>query len=327
MKILKRVLIALLLIVAVVVVYVQLSWHKSYDEIALPDLHASTDSAVIARGKYLIFGPAHCATCHVPMDKINDVDQGAVIPLSGGWELAIPPGTFRAPNLTPDPETGIGHFSDGQLARALRHNVRANGDQLFPFMPFQDMSDADIVAIISYLRSQEPVKHEMPQTELSFLGKALTAFGVVKPTSPETEPPKTVAIEPTAAYGGYIANSIANCRGCHTERDLKTGEFTGEPFAGGFAMPADGFTEGYSFVTPNLTPDEETGVMALWTEDAFVGRIKAGRVHRTSPMPWGVFSRMDEVEIRAIYKYLKSLKPVKNQIPKTVFEPGEEIPG
>jgi hypothetical protein len=114
--------------------------------------------------------------------------------------------------------------------------------------------------------------------------------------------------------------------GCHTRRDLKTGEFTGVPFAGGMAFPADKFSEGYTFVTPNLTPDPETGVMSAWNEQGFIDRFRAGRVHKGSQMPWGSFSRMNELELKAVYRYLKSLDPVKNKIERTVYPPGEKLP-
>lgn len=90
--------------VAVLATFLLLSWDKKFDA-PLPDIKASKDSAVITRGRYLAFGPAHCATCHVSIDKYRAVENEEQMPLSGGWELDIPPGTFRAPNLTPDMET------------------------------------------------------------------------------------------------------------------------------------------------------------------------------------------------------------------------------
>ena len=89
-------------------------------------------------------------------------------------------------------------------------------------------------------------------------------------------------------------------------------------------MP-DAFSEGYSFITPNLTPDKETGIMANWDESTFINRMRAGRVHKGSPMPYGAFSRMDDLELKAIYRYLQSLDPVNNKIEKIVFAPGEKF--
>src|SRR5687767_5613504 len=97
-KILLRVLVVLAIIVAGLLIFIFVSWNKKHAA-PYPEIRASSDSMIIARGRYLAFGPAHCASCHVPMDKLKEVDNGLQIPLSGGWELSIPPGTFRAPNL------------------------------------------------------------------------------------------------------------------------------------------------------------------------------------------------------------------------------------
>lgn len=325
LRMLKWAVIILIVLFAGLLAFIQFTYNKTF-EAPYPDISASTDSLMIARGKYLAFGPAHCGTCHVPMNKIKDVENGEIIPLSGGWELPIPPGTFRAPNITPDVETGIGRLTDGEIARTMRHMVGSDGRCIFPFMPFAELSDEDLTAVISFLRSQEPVKNAVKKNELTFLGKAVMAFGMIKPEGTKGTPPKSVAIDSTVEYGQYLANSVANCVGCHTDRDLKTGAFIGTPFAGGFATPPDVFSEGRSFVTPNLTPHKATGIIADWSEKTFITRFKAGLIHKGSPMPWGSFSRMDETDLKAIYRYLHSLEPVENKIEKIVFEPGEKLP-
>lgn len=292
-----------------------------------PDIHASADSAIIARGKYLVYGPMHCAICHVSLDKIPKIEAGEELPLVGGWQLDIPPGVFRSRNLTPDPETGIGKLSDGDIARTLRHGIGSDGRPIFPFMPYQNTSDEDMTAIISYLRSQAPVKNPIQHTEYTFLGKALVGFGLIKPEGPKKTPPKTVIRDSSIAYGQYLANSVANCVGCHTNRDLMTGAFIGEPFAGGLVMPPDTMSKFVSYVTPNLTPDPETGHIVDWSEQQFIDRFRKGRVYEGSHMPWGPFSRIDEVDLKALYRYLQSLTPVKNKIDKIVYKPGEKLPG
>jgi len=325
-KIFLGILAVLIVAILAFVLYVQNAWKNRVFDAPYPDIKASTDSALIERGRYLAYGPAHCATCHVPMDKVRDVEEGLQIPLSGGWELELPLGTFRAPNITPDMETGIGKLTDGEVARVMRHSIGADGRFIFEFMPFQNMSDEDLIAVISFLRSQPPVRHEVPRSEYSFLGKALFSLMKVQPTGPSGTPPKTVPREVSAEYGKYLAYSVANCYGCHTERDLKTGAFTGKPMAGGLLFEPDPFSEGYAFVTPNLTPARNTGIMYSWSEDAFVSRFKAGRIHRGSHMPWGAFSRMDEDDMRAVYRYLRSIEPVENKIEQIVFAPGEKLP-
>ncbi len=326
LTILKWVAASFSLLVICFIVFVSARGGRTF-EAPLPDLIASKDSAAIARGKYLVYGPGHCATCHMPMEKFDKVEAGAEIPLMGGWELAIPPGTFRAPNLTPDHETGIGTFSDGELARAIRYSVRKDGSALFPFMPFQDMSDEDIVAIISFLRSQPPIDNFVEETELSFMGKAAVALGLIGPVYPTTTPPRAVKIDSTLEYGRYVANAIANCRGCHTTRDLKTGAFIGDDFAGGMIMKDDPMAHGYSFISPNITPHPTDGVMTNWSEATFIHRFKSGRIHKGSPMPWGAFAIMTELELKAVYRYLQSLEPAPGKFTKTVFAPGEAVPG
>ena len=318
-KIILKVLALIAVLITGLILFIFSTWDKTHD-VPLPNITASQDSLVIARGKYLAFGPAHCGTCHVPMDKIREVENGLEIPLSGGLEFNTPAGTFRAPNLTPDMETGIGKYSDGEIARALRHSVNPSGRGMFPFMPFQEISDDDLTALVSFMRSQEAVSHDVKRTELSFLGKVISAFGLVKPIGPENTPPKSINKGPTIEYGAYIANNVANCRGCHTERDLTTGASLGIDYAGGLVIPSTN----KKFVTPNITPDKETGVMTNWNEEMFINRFRAGKVHEGTPMPWGSFSRIDEIELKAIYRFLQSLDPVKNKIERTVYEPGEE---
>ncbi len=321
----KIIAVTLGVLLVVLVIYIFLGSGKTFDA-PYPDLSASKDSALIARGKYLAFGPAHCASCHMPMDKIMEVEQGAEFPMSGGWEFKIPPGTLHAPNLTPHKETGIGNYTDQELARALRHSVKRNGKVLFPVMPFQEMSDEDIRAILSYLRSQEPVSNEVEETSYSFLGRALLAFGLLQPQAPKYTPPAAIKIDSTATYGEYVAKNVANCVGCHTPRDLMTGANIGPEFSGGFLFTPDEFSKGYAFISPNLTPDKATGVMANWDEETFINRMRYGRVLEGSHMPWGFYSRMTDIELKAVYRYLSQLDPVENKIEKTVFAPGEALP-
>ncbi len=307
------------------IIYISTSWNKGFD-VPYPEITSSNDSALITRGKYLVYGPAHCATCHVPMDKIMDVENGMEMPLIGGWEIEIPPGSFRAPNLTPDKETGIGNMSDGQIARALRYSISHDDKYLMPFMAFQGLSDEDLTAIISFLRSQPPIRNKIERSEYSFLGKALLAFKAIKPVAPHKTPPHYIVPDSTIEYGSYLANNVGNCMACHTERDMKSGSLVGPTFAGGAYFPPEPFSEGYSFVSPNLTPDPETGIISNWDQQTFVGRFQNGRVYKGSPMPWGSYSRMNETEIIALYKYLHSLEPVNRKVDKITFAPGEDIP-
>jgi mono/diheme cytochrome c family protein len=105
---------------------------------------------------------------------------------------------------------------------------------------------------------------------------------------------------------------VANCAGCHTQRDPMTGAFVGELFAGGMKMEIEEDPKHY-FLTPNLTPDS-TGRLFGWSQEQFLQRFRQGKLIPGTHMPWNSFARMSDTELKAIYKYLKTLKPVKNQV-------------
>lgn len=292
-------------------------WDRTF-EAPYPDIEATTDPEVVEYGRYLVYGPLHCASCHTPKEQWPALAAGETPPLIGGYSITIPPGTFYMPNLTPDPETGIGERTDGELARVLRHGVRADGRVVIPFMEFQELSDADLRAVISYLRSQEPVRHPVPEHELTFLGRAVLALAM-EPKGPEATPPaESPPPAPTVERGAYLAK-VAQCAGCHTRRNNMDGSFIGERFAGGHAFPSEE-DPGTVFVSPNLTPDPATGLITGWSEERFMTRFRAGEVLEGSPMPWSAFSRMHDDDLRALFRYLRSLEPVENDVGSTLQE-------
>lgn len=307
--------IGLLSLVGALASTVAMRWDRPR-EAPLPALQASTDPEVIERGRHLVWGPAHCAGCHGQRERLHEYEQdGTQIPLAGGWELDIPPATLRAPNITPDEHTGIGSMSDAELARALRHGIGRDGNLLFPIMPFSNLSDEDLVAVISYLRAQDPVAHEVPRTEVKPLGKILYAF-VLEPTP--SEAPASMQPAATAEYGEYLAKSVANCYGCHTNRDLATGEFTGEPMAGGLRLEHGGKV----FVPPNITPEGEGSKLAVMDEAAFVARMRMkASTAEGSPMPWISYATMTDVELAALWAYLQSVPSVDADTGPVVLEP------
>lgn len=316
LRILKWVGIVLLVVIVGVVGTVLLRKNRTYDA-PYPDIHASKDSAIIARGKYLVNGPAHCAHCHTPNDQMGKVDAGEIVAMTGGHEFNLGPiGSLYSSNLTSDKETGIGANSDGEIARVLRYGVRRDGKALFNLMPFYDISESDLTAIISYLRTLEPVKNETKENDRTFLANALYAFGAISPEGLKTEGRpailKTVNPDTSVEYGSYLSKYVANCIGCHTDRNLQTGEFTGEPFAGGLKLPCES-DPNLTLVSPNITFDPETGRLANWSEEAFIKRFRTGRLVKESMMPWGPYSRMSDMELKAIYRYLKTVKQVKRE--------------
>lgn len=319
---LKWVGLGLLILIVLFVIFVFARANRTY-EAPYPAITASQDSAVIARGAYIVNGAGHCADCHFAVSELARVGRGEQVPLSGGFSFPSPIGTIYAPNITSDKETGIGDYTDGEIARTLRYGVKKNGHALIDFMSLYDASDEDITAVISYLRTLPPVKTLRKENEWNFMGNAIRAAGLIKPMGDGDVPPAP-PVDSTAAYGRYLASSIANCVGCHTNFDMMTGEKIGVDFAG--QMPMEVFdaqgaiVAGKHVVTPNLTPDPETGRMANWTQDMFITRFRAGRVIEGTPMPWGSFSRMSDLELTALYKFFNSLEPVNAPAPVGVQE-------
>jgi len=311
-KIFKWIGIILIVLIVGLVSTIALRQNIKYDA-PYPNIHASTDSAVIARGKYLVYGPAHCADCHGPAGTEVQVDKGEEVSLSGGKIFKIPIGTIHIRNITPD-ETGIGKLTDEEIARTLRYGVGYDGRALIDFMPFHNTSDDDLTAIISYLRTTEPVKNEIPNHEYNLLGTIIKAL-VIKPVGPNGEVAKSIKQDSSVEYGKYLATSVANCRGCHTERDLKTGAFVGPDFAGGFELESF-VNKNYVFHTPNISPDQKTGHIYDWSEEMFISRFRKGKIIPESPMPWGPFGRMTDTELKAIYRFLKTITPVERKIEK-----------
>jgi mono/diheme cytochrome c family protein len=267
---LKKILIysmaAILLAIVSVFIYVSQAWDKKYTDWPAPDLKSSTDSAVIARGRYLVTGPAHCNSCHVSsIQDFEDSDKGMPIPLKGGVSLPMGPlGAMNTRNLTPDKNTGIGRYSDELIFRMMRHGIRPDGLASLPLlMPFWNMADDDLIAVVSYLRSMEPVENNVPENNWTFIGKAVRALTPTFKPIENPEAPKVAPLmsPPSIARGEYLARYVTNCVGCHTPRDITTYEATGPEFSGGMEFePWPALNKHFNIDTtlwlrtPNITP-------------------------------------------------------------------------
>jgi mono/diheme cytochrome c family protein len=286
----------------------ELRWTRRFSA-PYPAIAATTDPVIVAQGEYIVYAAAACAYCHVPREQWSVLDGGARLPLTGNHLFRLPFGEIYSSNLTPDANTGIGRRSDPELARILRYGVRADGRAAFPLMDIQ-LSDGDLVAVVSYLRSRSGVALAVPDHRLTRFGKALMSFAIAPAAAtarPPIESPSGISIE----RGRYLANNVSSCVACHTDRG-GDGALVGAPFGGGQRMDvAADSTKVY--VTANLTPDAATSVIGRWTEDDFVMRFRSGEAIEGTPMPWGAFARMTEADLRAIYRYLRSLPPVAHQ--------------
>ena len=301
----------------------------TYFKVALPDVGAAPDLKIeatpemLARGEYLANNVVGCVECHSTRD-FNKF-AGPIDPASAGQggelfgSLLGFPGEYYAPNITP---YGIGDWTDGEVFRAVTSGVSKDGHALFPIMPyphFGTMAKEDVYAIIAYIRTLKPVEHTPPASASAF------PMNFIINTIPKAPaftpiPPKEDLIK----YGEYITNA-ALCKDCHTVQ-IK-GEYQMDKYmAGGFNMP---MITGGIVRTANITPDKNTGI-GNWTEEQFVSRFKMYAdssyvPHDVKPgefntmMPWSYYSRMKEEDLKAIFAYLQSIKPIENSIVK--FEP------
>jgi mono/diheme cytochrome c family protein len=286
--------------------FAALTWARQTRQFPLKDVkfEASSDPTVVERGRYLVQGPAHCADCHGARAPSGEPPENTA-PLSGGFEFHLPVGVFRAPNITSDAATGIGRYSDAELARILRYGVRPNGSAVLPFMPFAELADDDLTAVISYLRSTEPVHHAVPAHELNVLGNVVRAW-VIEPVGPKNTPEKHAPRQVDANNGRYLAHHVANCVSCHTRMDMRTGELVGPLFGGG-AEHAAVSGEKKTYLSPNLTPSPRWGWIEGWDQSAFAARLTSGFGREGSPMPWSALKELSNDDARAIYLYLRTL--------------------
>jgi mono/diheme cytochrome c family protein len=222
----RKILLALVglfvLVVAAAAVFVASRQKLTFDA-PYPEIVASADSAVIARGHSIVRDITNCAQCHGDTTQLDALVAGADVPLSGGYTWRIPPGTFYAKNITPDQASGIGRFEDRAIARALRYGVGSDGRALLPFMEMQGLSDEDLTAVVSYLRTQAPVHNMVPAHEYNLLGKIVKATVLANPVGPSAPPPKVSPRGRTLENGRYLVESVALCWACHTQRSEETG--------------------------------------------------------------------------------------------------------
>lgn len=256
--------------------------------------------ARIERGRYLMDSVVACGNCHIARGEKGAplFDKG----LSGGMVFDIPGMKAVASNITPDPETGIGKWTDAQLAKAIREGVRPDGTIIGPPMPvefYRDLSDADLAAIVAYLRAQPAVKNTVAKSEYKI------------PLPPNYGPPvkgvKTPSQKNTVQYGKYLAQ-IGHCMECHTPRDQKGQLVKAQWGAGGQVFPGPW---GES-VARNLTPHESG--LKKWTDEEIAKVIREGvgrdGTPRKPPMAFGWYKNINDTDMKALIAYLRSMKPV-----------------
>lgn len=251
------------------------------------------------RGEY-VFALAEGCGCH---------SEGEAGFNAGGFKFEGPFGVAYSRNITPDPETGIGKWTDQEIATAIRTGKSKDGSQLFPIMPyhiFTGMADQDVADLIAYLRTVPPIKNDVPDDQL-------------KAPAPPFTPKQPPATAPTAglARGEYIVNNVAQCNDCHGGQTA-----TGDPDPAKFL---GGNTE-----APNITSGNEKGVGA-WSLPEIATILQTGvRPDGTqvgglmkSVVEFG-FHKMTTLDALAIAEYIKSVPPVAVEAQQQPQQQGQQ---
>ncbi len=268
----------------------------------------------LARGHYLANAVSGCMFCHSEHDWKSPGDPVVETKLGAGqiFPVADMPGTVVAPNLTPDPGTGAGTWSDDQLARAIREGIGYDGRTLFPLMPYEHfriMPDEDLASVVVYLRSLQPVQNPLPRTEIIFPVKYLIRNAPQPVTSPV---PAGNSADPVER-GRYLVQ-IAGCSDCHTMQ--KQGQpIAALAFAGGFVLKGPFGT----VTSSNITPDP-SGI-SYYDENLFIQVMRTGKVgaRPLNPiMPWDAYRNMTDDDLKAVFAYLRTLKPVHHRVDNTL---------
>jgi len=278
----------------------------------------------VARGKYLVDSVMACGACHTtrPSGSLADPEDGKLY-LAGGNALEDE-GNFKIyiPNLTGDAKTGLGNWSDDQIARAIRDGVDDDGSLMFPAMPFpsyRHLSDADVRAIVGYLRTVPKVKQERPpfEREIPFIAKVGINLGFVHHAPardvPAPDPKDRVA---TGKYLMYAAH----CEECHALGGRGAKDESDDAFMGGSDKPLS--TPGIGKVwASNLTPDPDFGI-GKFSDAEVKDSLRSGlRMPDGKPMAYPMsaliphFAAMTEQDLDALVAYLRSLRPVHKQVP------------
>lgn len=270
--------------------------------------------ARLERGRYLATSVCGCVACHSERDPNIAGMPPAADRLGGGTIFAEGsdlPGRVVAPNLTPDKETGAGNWTDDMFARAIREGVGHDGRALFPLMPYVNyraMPDEDVASVIVYLRSLAPVKNSLPPTEIIFPVKYLMRGAPQPVTEPVAQPDVTDPVK----RGAFLVR-MASCADCHTPQDR------GQP------KPGFDFAGGLLFKTPEATVmaaniTQDASGISYYYEALFVDAIRTGKVkaRSLSPiMPWYFYRGMTDEDLKAMFAYLRTLKPVKHVVDNT----------
>jgi len=274
----------------------------------------------VARGEYLANHVTICIDCHSTRDWTRFSGPPLEESKGMGGELFDQkfgfPGTYHAKNITPE---GISRYTDGELFRVITTGVTKEGKALFPVMPYAyygRMDEEDIKSIIAYIRTLKPIKNAVPESKSDF------PMNIIINTIPtKASLTKIPAKTDLVNYGKYLVNASA-CKECHTKFE-KGSLVAGTEFGGGREFP---FPDGSLVRSGNISPDNATGI-GNWSEAQFLARFSSRSDSATltrklqpgefnSIMPWTMYGKMAEEDLKAIYAYLKTVAPISNNVQK-----------
>jgi hypothetical protein len=263
---------------------------------------AAAAETLVERGDYLVNAVMAGDGCHTPRTPAGFVMEKRFSGGSQVWDEAAY--TVRGPNITPERETGIGSWKDADLKRALTEGVRPSGVPLVPQMPFpfyRILTPRDADALVAYIRTAAPVRHEVPPP--------VYKAAVQAPVIPAAEGPiSEEALKDPVKRGFYLA-TLAPCMECHARRPDGVQDYKGWWGRGGHEMKGP-----FGSVTVrNITSHKEKGIGA-WS-DAEIRRAltegvgRDGR-HFKQPMARQIyFSKMKDDDLNAIVAWVRTIPP------------------
>jgi len=264
------------------------------------------------RGEYLVHAVAKCMECHSKYDM--KAEPPVLLSKEGAGKVLFEQDQLRivAPNLTSHPETGLGKWTDDAIARAIREGIGDDEHALSPVMPyehFRHLSDEDLASVVVFIRSLPPVRSDLPPAKIPFLFARLSQI----PPKPVTEPVPEPDLSTPARRGAYLAD-LGDCSGCHTPRNPRFQPILELEMAGGTPMGE----EGGVVASANLTPDA-SGIVyydeALFIETMRTGSVRARKLKAV--MPWWAYRNMTDDDLKAVFAYLRTLKPVHHSVDNT----------
>jgi mono/diheme cytochrome c family protein len=247
-----------LIVVAVLLLGV-LFWLFAPPSVGNPEI--ASDAESIARGAYA-YNASGCGSCHDP-DKTGAAVGGYTIPQDLTIAGVHMTGTFHVPNITPDPETGIGGWTGRDFLRAIKHGRSPGGGfywPAFPYRSYKDMSDQDVLDIAAYLMAQPAVVHENAEHELPWYQLRIGMAGWMKLAPSMEGTPAPVGDDPQVQRGAYLARAMGHCGECHSPRNSLGMMQYDQEFAGN------------GDIAPNIDAE---GVSA-YSHDDFVALLELG---------------------------------------------------